>query len=177
MRKGNSSPRAIPTNSFKTLDGYIVTGVYSDEQWQNLCRAIDREDIIGNPKYKTSGDRLENEQEVTGIVSEWAKKQSTKEAVERITKFGVSCAPVKTVQELLNDEHILQREMYVDIPHPSVGKIERLKGVGLPMKFSETPAAFDQPAPKLSQHTEEILRSYLGYSSEQIQELREENAI
>lgn len=177
MRKGNSSPRAIPTNCFKTRDGYIVTGVYSDEQWQNLCRALEREDLIANAKFDTFGARLQNESEVNIILSQWAEKRTTAEAVERITKFEVACAPVKTVEELLADEHILHREMYVDLLHPDAGKIKGLKGVGMPMKFSETSAAFDQPAPKLGQHTEEILNKYLGYSPEKMEELKKEGVI
>ncbi len=177
MRKGNSSPRAIPTNSFKTSDGYMVTGVYSDEQWHNLCRAMEREDLIGNPKYDTYGARLENEKEVTLIVAQWAEQRTTKEAVDRVTGMGVSCAPVKTVEELLTDEHILQRGMYVDLPHPRVGQIDGLKGVGFPIKFSEAPVSFDSPAPDLGQHTEEILHRYLGYTREEIQALEKEGAI
>ena len=177
MRKGNSSPRAIPTNCFQTRDGYVVLGVYSDEQWQKLCKAIGREDLLGDEKFDAYGARLENEQAVNTIINEWTRAQSTEDAVAQISKYNVACSPVKTVEALLTDEHILHREMYVDLLHPEFGAIEGLKGVGIPMKFSETPAAFDKPAPKLGQHTEEILTEYLGYSKAQIDKLKTMGAI
>ena len=90
------------------------------------------------------------------------------EAVKYYTDMGLPCAPVYHVDEAIADPHVNARDLFVEMEHPKAGKI---KLINFPVKFSETPAVLNTPAPTLGQHNKEILTEILGYSEEQIKEL------
>ena len=91
------------------------------------------------------------------------------EALAMLSKAGIPCAPINSIDQVMADPQIEAREMLVDIEHPVAGF---LKLAGIPIKMSLTPGAVEKPAPTLGQHTEQILREFLGKTQEQIDELR-----
>lgn len=91
-----------------------------------------------------------------------------------LTEAKLPAGPVYSIAEIFSDPQIKQREMQVNITHPKAGKVGQ---IGIPMKFSETAPEIRDPPPLLGQHTDEILRTLLGYDSHRIAELHEKRIV
>ena len=102
------------------------------------------------------------------------KTRTTTEWISFLEPEGIMCGPVNNIAEVVNDPHIKEREMIVEVEHPRAGK---LKVVGTPMKFSRTSFKIEKASPDLSEHTAEILMGMLGMSPEEIEKLRKEETI
>jgi CoA:oxalate CoA-transferase len=102
------------------------------------------------------------------------RSRMTKEWMELFDAHGVMCGPVNNIEQVVNDPHIQEREMIVEVEHSRAGK---LRVVGTPMKFSRTPCRIDKASPDLGEHTEEILSTWQGLSENEIQSLRKSRTI
>jgi len=100
-------------------------------------------------------------------------KRPVNDWVEQLQKVNVPCGPINDLADVFADPQLLARDMYQEMTHPTLGKI---KQTGIPIKFSRTPGGLDRPPPLLGEHNEEVLRS-LGYSSEEIGELKAQEVI
>ena len=87
---------------------------------------------------------------------------------------GIPCGAVKSIDEVCNDPQVLAREMVVELQHPKSGSI---KVTGVPIKLSDTPGKVETPPPTLGQHTDEVLKEFLGYSKSEMVAFREEGVI
>jgi crotonobetainyl-CoA:carnitine CoA-transferase CaiB-like acyl-CoA transferase len=94
-----------------------------------------------------------------------------------LQQHEVPAGPVLTLPELLTHPHLLARQMVIDLEHPAVGPIPGAKGFGMPIRFVEHPLQFDQPAPLLGAHNEEIYKNVLGVSDTALAELRAKGVI
>jgi CoA:oxalate CoA-transferase len=174
-RDGNAHPLYAPYDCFETNDGkFIVIAGHWQKQWENLCRAMARDDLLEKPELKSMSGRAENYDYLRPIIDAWAKSRKQNELVELLIEHDVPVAPVQTVEDIFKCPQAKSREMLVDIDHPIAG---RLKVVGPPAKLSKTPGRITNPAPLLGQHTEEILSSLLSYSNEDIQNLKDDGVI
>ncbi len=108
------------------------------------------------------------------VVREWVKDRTVDEVVGALVEARVPVAPVLAIDKVVEDPHVLSREMMVEVEHPKAG---RVRMPGFPIKFSETPGKVEWAAPLLGQHTEEVLTRLLGYSGVEIGKLREERVI
>ena len=160
---------AIPCNNvYQAKDGYLSVGCFEITSWENLCQALQREDLIPY-QYATGKEKdyvYSQLQQifVTKTKDEWFNLLNSKD---------VSIMPVLELDEVFNDPHVLHRQMLVDIDHPKFGKV---KQVGIGLKFSETPGEIRHTAPLPGQDTEEVL-SDLGYTIDKINSLKENGAI
>jgi len=174
-RMGSAHPNIVPYQCFKASDGkYLTVAVGNDRIWKNFCEALGLENLVENPKFATNPKRVENRDKLIPILEKVFLSKTRDEWIEILLKKGVPCGPVYTMDEVFRDPQVLHRKMLVEIEHPKVGKI---KQIGIPMKFSETPGQIKAPPPLLGQHTEEILKNLLGYSEEEINQLRSEEVI
>ena len=174
-RMGSAHPNIVPYQCFKARDGkYLTVAVGNDRIWKNFCEALGLENLVENPKFATNPKRVENRDKLIPILEKAFLSKTRDEWIEILLKKGVPCGPVYTMDEVFRDPQVLHRKMLVEIEHPKVGKI---KQIGIPMKFSETPGEIKVPPPLLGQHTEEILKNLLGYSEEEINQLRSEEVI
>ena len=108
------------------------------------------------------------------VVTEWVESKTRNEVIDLLVKARIPVASVNNLDEVINDPHILAREMIVEMDHPVVGKY---KTPGFPIKFSETPVKLGRTAPQLGQHNEEVLSTLLAYSKDKITKLKEEGVI
>jgi len=174
-RMGSAHPNIVPYQCFKARDGkYLTVAVGNDRIWKNFCEALGLENLIENPKFATNPKRVENRDELIPVLEKVFLSKTRDEWIGILLKKGVPCGPVYTMDEVFRDPQVLHRKMLVEIEHPKVGKI---KQIGIPMKFSETPGEIKVPPPLLGQHTEEILKNLLGYSEEEINQLKREEVI
>jgi len=173
-RMGSQHPGAAPYDAYQCKDGHVFIAIALDSHWARFCRIIGREDLITDPRTVHAPDRAQNREFVNQIVNEWVKERSVTEIIELCDQAELVTSPIMTLQDLIEDAHIKEREMVVDIDHPIAG---RTKITGIPAKCSLTPAKHRRPAPLLGQHNYEIYREWLGISQEEIDSLKEKGVI
>lgn len=119
-------------------------------------------------------ERLGVEELTNEVLREWVAEHTVEEVVEFMTEAGVPVAPVLDLDQAMENEQALAREMFVKVDHPVLGEtIEP----GFPIKFSETKGDVSAPAPLLGQHNEEVYGELLGLSSEELEALRKEGVV
>jgi crotonobetainyl-CoA:carnitine CoA-transferase CaiB-like acyl-CoA transferase len=161
----------VPAQNFPTRDGHIVIFCNKPKFWESLVDALDLPDIGRDPRFATFADRLANRDTLLPQLSARFRERTTADWLARL-RGRVPCAPVNTVAEALDDEQVRAREMIIEVKHPELGT---LREVASPVK---TPGAITEPAPapKLGQHTDELLRDLLGYDDAKIARLRSAGA-
>ncbi|MBI2877262.1 MAG: CoA transferase, partial [Candidatus Tectomicrobia bacterium] len=136
-RSGNRSPLSAPSDLYRCKDGghiRLVAGL--DSHWVRLCQLMGREDLAEDPRLQNRSSRAENAALVEESVREWVQDFDQEEVVGILDEAGLVVAPVLNFSQILENEHVLAREMVVEVDHPLAGKL-KLYGVGA--KFSRTP--------------------------------------
>jgi crotonobetainyl-CoA:carnitine CoA-transferase CaiB-like acyl-CoA transferase len=170
---GSAHRLTAPYQALRTRDGYINVGANNQRLWKRLCTAIGREDLIEDERFATNERRMANREELAGELESTLRERTTGEWMEVLLEAGFPAGPIYNYRQVFEDEHTLAREMMVEMEHPVEGTV---RGLGIPVKLSETPGAVRRAAPLLGEHTRETLRR-LGYSEEKIAELEEREAI
>ncbi len=173
-RMGNQHPSIVPYETFQCKDGYINIGVGNDSLWAAFCGAIGKEELTGDPRFRTNVDRVQNHGELWPILNGHFSSLTCGEALEPIKSRGVPCGPVRDVAEVCTSPEVLAREMVVEVDHPQAG---RTKLTGVPIKLSETPGRVETPPPLLGEHTEEVLERVLKLGPQERARLREEGVV
>jgi crotonobetainyl-CoA:carnitine CoA-transferase CaiB-like acyl-CoA transferase len=173
-RWGNAHPTIVPYQSFQTADGFLVLGVASESIWKRFSAAIGKAELADDPRFLKNADRVEHRQELIATLSAIFKSGSTEYWLSVLNKGDVPCAPVQTIDQVFSAPQVLHREMLVEVDHPTAGT---LKMAGVPVKFSTTPAAVRMPPPLLGQHNYEVLSSWLGMNSAEIDQLKKASVI
>ncbi|MBM4330855.1 MAG: CoA transferase [Deltaproteobacteria bacterium] len=157
-------------NVYRTSDGkYLAVGALEEKFWANLCRGI------GKPEWAEKIPR-EKDGRCEVIKEEMAKIFLTKtqrEWVDLLMEKDTCVTAVQSIAETFDDPHVLHRKMLVETVHPRAGRVRQ---IGVPINFSETPGEIRTPAPEIGEHTEEILKG-MGYKEEEIMRLRNEGVI
>ncbi len=161
---------------YETKDGkYISLGCLEPYFWENLCRALGKEELI---PYHFEPDHLWKKPEadwakITLSLKQLFRTKTRDEWFDFLAKNDVPIAKVYTLDEVFSDPQVTHREMVIEINHPSFGKVSQ---VGIAIKMSKTPGKVRSLAPLLGEHTEEILLN-LGYSKPEIENLRQTGVI
>ena len=173
-RLGAAHPTLVPYQAFPCQDGKLLNlAVGSERIWDRFCEAIERDDLKDNPDFATNADRVRNRGTLVPLLQEVFNKRPVLEWVDSLNAASVPAGPINDLADVFSDPQVLSRDMYQEMPHPTLGSI---KQTGLPIKFSRTPGGLDRHPPLLGEHNSEILAE-LGYSEEEIQEMREGSVI
>jgi crotonobetainyl-CoA:carnitine CoA-transferase CaiB-like acyl-CoA transferase len=165
---------AAPYQGFRTKDGYVLVGGANQRSWEKFCQhVVEKPEWMEDPRFLTNQDRQRNVDELEKCIEEELAHQTTQYWVDMMEQAGVPGGPILSYDQTLNHEHILARKMIEEVEHPVAGKI---KVLGIPSKFSETPGEVRTASPILGQHTEEVLQE-LQFSAEKIQALKKEKII
>ena len=132
-----------------------MIGCANSRLWKQLCVAIDRKDLIDDPRFRTNTDRVKNRPALKAEIERAFSFYTVDNLVERLTGFGVPCGRVRTVSQALADPQVEPRQMFIPFDDPELGSFRVL---GNPIKLSDTPANLSRRPPKLGEHTEEVLR-------------------
>jgi crotonobetainyl-CoA:carnitine CoA-transferase CaiB-like acyl-CoA transferase len=174
QRTGSRSLTTSPRNVYGTKDGrFIAISASIQVMAERLFRAIGREDMIDDPRFRTNTDRVRNIDECDGAVAEFIAARTLDENMAIFQEAEVTASPVYEIDQLIADEHIQARGVLVEAPDEEAGSV--LMHNVIP-RLSETPGRIRRPAPTLGQHTREML-SAIGYSAEQIAALATDGVI
>lgn len=177
-RLGNAHLGVAPFNVYRAADGYVTLCAVTARDWQNVLAALEREELAQDPRFDASPlSRREHREEIDALLQQWIGERTVADAIEILQAHQVPAGPVLAPPELLKDEHLLAREMVVDLSHPTHGPMPGVKGAGMPIKFSRHPLAFDQPAPALGAHNREIYGRLLGLDDARLKALKEKGVI
>ena len=172
-RMGAAHPTLVPYQAFMCQDGkYINVAVGSERIWGRFCQGVHREDLQNDPEYALNSDRVRNRSKLVPMLQEYFLTRPVADWVEDLQEANVPCGPINDLADVFADPQVLARNMYVEIPHPTLGSI---KQTGLPIKFSLTPGGLDRHPPLLGEHNQEILED-LGYSVAEVDKMKE-NAV
>jgi crotonobetainyl-CoA:carnitine CoA-transferase CaiB-like acyl-CoA transferase len=170
---GSAHPLNAPYQSFRTRDGWVNVGAANQANWLRLLDVIGAPELNEDPRFGTNHDRMENLDALVEVLNRHLGTKDTADWLARMEAAGLPAGPVLTIPEMHADPQARARDMIIETDHPVAG---RVKAIGLPVKFSETPGCIDRPAPLLGQHGREILAE-LGYSGEEVDRLRASGAL
>ncbi|MGE0153479.1 MAG: CaiB/BaiF CoA transferase family protein [Reyranellaceae bacterium] len=170
---GGGHAQIVPYQIFTAKDGYLIIACLTEGFWRNLCKALDLNELVDDPRFVTNEVRVAHRQELVPIISDIIETRTRAEWTEILVKADVPCGPVNSLAEVFADPQVNHNKMVLAVEHPEAGEI---KVPGIPIKLSRTPGAIGSPPPLLGQHTETILRG-MGYSIEAIDELRQAGAL
>lgn len=176
-RRGNTHAAGTPLNTYPTHDGFVTVAVTTDKNWQCLLTALGREDLKNDPRFATPLSHREHIQFIDEMVAAWLQDRAMADAAKILQDNEVPAGPVHTMPELLTNPQLQARQMVVDLEHPSAGPLPGVKGFGMPIHFVEHPVQFDQPAPLLGAHNEEIYGNVLGLDTAALAALRDKGVI
>lgn len=171
---GNDHPSIAPFATFESADGFVNIAAGNDSLWRKLCQVLGMEEFADDPRFLANGDRIRNWQELKAAINERTRTRSTDHWVKVLRDAQVPCGPINTVDRVIEDPHVLARDMIVSMVHPVAGE---LKVPGVPIKFSHTPGAIKGPAPLLGEHTDLVLSELLGMDRDGIDELRRKGVV
>jgi crotonobetainyl-CoA:carnitine CoA-transferase CaiB-like acyl-CoA transferase len=151
----------------------LMFHLQADLYWPRFCQAIEREDIVNDPRFNSIPARSQHRTELIPLIDEAMAKRTLEEWKARLANYKLIYSPVQTPLEAFNDPQAKANDIYTTFEHPIWGQIDV---VPAPLKFSETPGSFRAPAPEWGQNTEEVLLE-LGYNWDDITNLKDKKVI
>ena len=174
-RNGNQLGPFVPATTYRCHPGgpndYVFI-IAQQQMWHPLLRAMERTDLIGDPRYEALQARVERMDEVNAIIEDWTSQRSKHEVMRILADAGVPCGACQDTGEVLSDPHLKARDMIVEVEHPVRGKYLT---AGNPIKLSASSVPITT-SPLLGEHTAELLAE-LGYTEADITSLKDEGAI
>ena len=158
---------------YKTKDGYITAGALSNSEWEGMCRALNRADLVSDPRFNSVTARGKNSAERRAITSAEIEKWPSKEILQRLDESGVPCAPVLGRTDLLKDEQVRINELIEIHQHERFGPVRQPRPSA---RFDRTPAKIRAMAPYLGEHNAQILAE-LGYSTAEVEHLAQQKVV
>jgi CoA:oxalate CoA-transferase len=172
---GGIHPSITPFQGYRTKDGsYIIAAIGTDALFVRYAKVIGRPELPEDERFKTNPLRTKNRKILNEILDPIMATKTTEEWEVIFEKEGLPYSPINNMKQICEDPHIAYRKMLVEIDQPRVGKMHIASS---PIKMTETPGQVYAPAPLLGQHTDEVLKSLLGYSDETIAQLKKEGII
>ena len=153
-------------------DDYVMVHVRG-ELWETIVSVIGREDLIGDERYSTDEARGQRSDEVVEVIESWTMERTKYEAFQALASAGVWSGAVLTPVEVLDNDHLKQREMIVTVADDHRGDYRM---IGCPLKMEKSPVTVTR-APRYSEHTDAILTQMLGVPQSELSELREQGII
>jgi crotonobetainyl-CoA:carnitine CoA-transferase CaiB-like acyl-CoA transferase len=168
----NAHQTLVPSQRFATKDGFLVIMCMKEKFWQRLAKLTGLAHLLDDARFRTFADRLAHRAELIALLNEVMRTKTTAEWVA-LLRGHVPCAAVATIEEALQNEQVLAREMVIAYEHPLFGTVRQ---VGCPIKIDDVQPRYG-PASALGADTDELLRSWLDLSGSEIAALRAAGAV
>ena len=156
-RYGNAHPNIVPYQTFSTADRDIAIAVGNDAQFQRFCATMELAELAADARYQTNAGRVEHRKDLIASIVAALKERKSADVFEKLRAAAVPVGLVRTIPEVMSDPQVIAREMIEKVPHPTIGEVRLL---GIPFKFSDTPASVRRHPPLLGEHTEEVVAEY-----------------
>ncbi|MBU6291584.1 MAG: CoA transferase [Burkholderiales bacterium] len=168
-RQGNAHANIVPYQVFNAADGDLILAVGNDTQFAKLCAVLGCPEIAGDERYAKNANRVRHRDALLPLLQQRLVTRSVAQWVEVLQPEGVPCGPVNSLAQTFANPQVIHRQMRVDLPHPLAGSVP---SVANPIKFSGTPIQYGDAPPTLGQHSDQVLKEYVGLSDAEIEALR-----
>ena len=173
-RTGSRSTTSAPRNAYKTRDGlYVCLSASTQKMAERVLRSIGRDDLNHDPRYMTNAARVQHAEDLDAIIGAFVAERTQAENVAFFEKAEVTIGPIYDVRQILEDPHILERELVADYPDPEMGQFPMHHVVP---RLGGTPASIRTPAPSIGQHNRALLKE-LGVDDAAYAALKAEGAV
>ena len=163
IRNGTASQINTPWQSFDTADVPLMVAVGNDRQFRALCREIGLDGVPDDPRYETNPARMQHTDSLLPLIAEALLADTARSWMVRLNGVGVPSGPLNDFGAMAADPQVVHRGMLREMPGSDGGTVPF---VANPIRFSDTPMAFERAPPRLGQHTAEVLRDWLGIEAE-----------
>jgi crotonobetainyl-CoA:carnitine CoA-transferase CaiB-like acyl-CoA transferase len=172
VQAGNEHPTGVPTNAYKTKDGYVNVAPMP-QMWKRFCKVLGVDDLADHPDYATPKARRAHRRDLNALLDTATQKFTTADVIERMNEAGIPCGPIYSMDQTFADPQVKHLGIAQKVMSKALGEISI---VGQPVTLSRTPSKLVTGAPEYAEHTDEVLRE-LGYGDEAIAAMREAGAI
>ena len=175
---GSEFSFTAPRNNYQTKDGrWLALSASAQVPFERLMDAVGKPEYKTDPRFKTNADRIKKEsrQELNRAISEWFSKMTLDEALEACQKNDITAGIIASMRDIAENPHVQERKTLVDLPDPATDKTIRMPDV--PMRLLNSPGKIRFPGLPFGAANEVILQDLLGYSPEQLEELKSKKII
>jgi formyl-CoA transferase len=173
-RSGSRSNNTAPRNAYRCKDGkYVGLSASIQKMAERTFRAIGRPELIDDARYQTNAERVRHAEELDAIIGAFIAERTQAENVEFFEKAEVTIGPIYDITQILEDPHVIERELLADYPDPDM---EWFPMHPVVPRLSGTPGTIRTPAPGLGEHNEEVLKS-LGIKNAEYKSLKEKGVV
>lgn len=158
-----------PYNVYRCKDGFVALLCVSEKHWEALLAAMGRLDLLGNEKFLDLQARVNNIDELDALIEGWTQTQNKDALVEELMRRRIPHAPVREIDEVVNDPHMHARGTLRRIEHPELGSVVLPTG---PMMFADTERTELQPSKAIGADNNDVFADWLGLDAVEIEELR-----
>ena len=169
---GSAHPLMAPYQAFKTKDGWINVGSANQGLWEKLLVVLDAKKLLSEKKFSDPNRRLENLSELEELLTDFFGREKTEVWIEKLEAAGIPAGPVLNIEEMSLDPQTIARGMVREVSNHG----ETFKVIGHPVKYSDYDTQIELSAPKLGEHTRDIMAE-LGYTEERINLLLEKGVV
>jgi len=173
-RFGNGHPNIVPYTAYPTRDDMIAVAVGNDGQFAKFAAVLGHAKWAADLRFAKNPDRVMHRAVLDRLIKTEFQRDGAEAWIEKLTAAGIPCGRINSVAQALAAPHAIARDMVTAVEHPTAGTVKML---GIPFRFSDTPANIRRAPPTLGQHTEAVLRDELGFSDARIDALRAEKVI
>jgi crotonobetainyl-CoA:carnitine CoA-transferase CaiB-like acyl-CoA transferase len=172
--QGSGHANVAPYQAFPTEDGWVLMGSPNDKLFRKMCDALGKPEWKDDPRFLTNGDRVVHKPELVGMISSITRTRKTGHWVDVLSATGAPVAPINKMDAVFEDPQVKHLDQVAYVEHPLYG---RYPVVTSGLRFSETPPVVGQAAPRLGEHTYDILQHELGMSEEEVLRLIERGVL
>ena len=173
-RMGTAHPNIVPYQVMPSADGYFMLAVGNDGQFARFCAVIGMPELAAHPDYAQNANRVRHRAVLVPLLQERLRTQPAAHWLAALEAATVPCSPVNSIDAVFDDPQVRARGLQVSVLHPTAGEVPT---VANPVRFSQTPVAYERAAPMLGEHTEGVLATVLGLDAAAIAELRARGVI
>jgi crotonobetainyl-CoA:carnitine CoA-transferase CaiB-like acyl-CoA transferase len=173
-RRGNRNAVIAPGNMYRARDGYVTLEVLTQEMWVELVKAMDRPDLLRDPRFVDVATRHRNMEPLDGEIRAWMEERTVDQIVSTLERHSVPCGPVLDIPTLVKDRQFQANQTLVPLECPGVGTIPLLAP---PIRLGGEANPRRSRPPRLGEHTEEVLAEWLRLAPEAIEGLRAAQAL
>lgn len=177
VRTGPSVQRLAPFGIYPAKNGHLAICAYTDAFAHRLYDVMGRTDLATDQRFRTRDARVRNYRELDALIGEWTRSETMAQAIAKLNSAGIPASEVRDPKTAVHDPRVVERNETVPMVHPKYGAAAGIYAMGLPIRFSEATAGFDQPPPGLGEHNQRVYGEILGYDADWIEELRAQGVI